>query len=67
MDYIGCKKSKAYQIINKVKKFYDGAIKDLPSYVKRDSVLVYLGSSLERELYILELMKGKRWKKQELI
>ena len=57
MAYIGCKKTKAYQIINKVKKFYGGAIIDLPSCVQRDKVLVYLNTSVERELYIKELLK----------
>ena len=53
MDYVGCGKSKAYEIISTVKKFYGGAIIDLPSCVQRDKVLVYLGTSIEREIYIL--------------
>ena len=57
MDYIGVGKSTAYQIIKVVKRFYNGEIIDQPSYVKRDSVLVYLGTSIERETYCLKLLK----------
>ena len=52
--FVDCKKSKAYQIIAIVKKEFNGSIKYNPSFVKRDSVIAYLGSSIERELYILE-------------
>ena len=52
MAYIGCGKTKAYEIFNAVKRFYNGAIPNLSEYVKRDSVLNYLGTSIEHELYI---------------
>lgn len=55
--YIGCEKSKAYEIINAVKKFYGGAVIGLPSCVQRDKVLVFLGTSIERETYILKILK----------
>lgn len=57
MEYIGCGRTKAFEIMKKVKRFYNGAIPDLNEYVKRDSVLNYLGTSIEHELYINNLMK----------
>lgn len=57
MEYIGCKRTKAFEIMKKVKRFYNGAVPDLNEYVKRDALLNYLGSSIERELYIDNLIK----------
>lgn len=60
MSYVGCEKSKAYQIIKVVKARYGGKIAELPSCVKRDSVLAYLGTSIERENYVLKVLKEGR-------
>lgn len=57
MEYIGCERTKAFEIMKKVKRFYNGAVPDLNEYVKRDALLNYLGSSIERELYIDNLIK----------
>lgn len=60
MAYVDCKKTKAYEIMATVKKFYNGTIIGLPSCVKRDSVLVYLGTSIEHENYIIETLQERR-------
>lgn len=59
MSYLGIKKTKAYEIMDKVKRFYNGSVPDFKGYVKRDSVLNYLGTSIERELYVLEQLERK--------
>ncbi len=58
-EYVGCKKSKAYQIIETCKKQLNGAIRFNPSCVSRDSVLAYLGTTIERETYIKECLERK--------
>ena len=60
--YVGCKKSKAYQIIDKCKKELGGSIRFNPHCVTRDSVIAYCGSSIERELYILNLKRKEEGK-----
>lgn len=52
MNYCGVKKTKSYEIMALAKKHYNGTIPALPSYVRRDSVLGLLGTSIERETYI---------------
>ena len=60
MEYIGCRKTKAYEIMSKVKRFYNGAIPNEPSFVTRDSVLAYLKTSVERELYVIEQINNSK-------
>lgn len=57
MSYLEVGRTKAYEIIKAVKRFYNGAVPNETSWVKRDSVLNYLGTSIERELYINETLK----------
>lgn len=57
MSYLGCQKSKAYEVISIVKKHYGGATEFGTGYVKRDSVLAFLDTSIERECYIDECLK----------
>lgn len=52
MSYLDVGKTKAYEIMKMVKRYYNGAIPNLTEYVKRDSVLNYLGTDIERETYI---------------
>ena len=63
MAYVGCKKTKAYEIMARCKKRFNGSIPNEPSVVTRDSVLNYYGTSIEREFYIKEkyeeLQQGK--------
>lgn len=67
MEYIGCGKTKAYEIMKAVKRFYDGAVPNLTEYVKRDSVLNYLGTTIYHELYIDEQLKRKEEKDYETL
>ena len=54
MLYCDVKKSKAYEIISICKKQLNGAVRFNPHGVKRDSVLEYLGTSIEKESYVLK-------------
>ena len=57
--YCECRKSKAYEIIKVVKEKFNGSIRFNPSCVKRDSVLAFLGTSIERELYVKNLKERR--------
>ena len=57
MRFLDCKKSKAYEVIAIVKKKYNGNSNFGTGYVKRDSVLAFLDTSIERECYIAEQVK----------
>lgn len=61
MNYLRCKKSKAYEVMSRCRKYYNGTIPFEKSLVTRDSVLSYLRTSIERELYI-----GKEVYEEEL-
>lgn len=68
MAYVGCKKSKAYQIMARCKQRFNGSIPNEPSVVTRNSVLNYFKTSIEEEIYIKgiienneELHKRKLW------
>ena len=52
MFYCNVRKSKAYEIIAICKKELNGTVRFNPHGVKRDSVLQYLGTDIERETYI---------------
>ena len=56
-DYVDCKKSKAYQIMQIAKSKHNGVVKFNSQCVYRDSVLASLGIILERELYIKKLIE----------
>ena len=60
MSYCDVKTTKAYEIMAICRKRYGGTIKDLPQYVKRDSVLAFLGTTAEREIEIINLSATKR-------
>lgn len=53
MFYCGVKKSKAFEIIKLCKEKLNGAVRFNDHAVKRDSVLTYMGTDIERETYIL--------------
>lgn len=57
MTYIGCGKTKAYEVMKICRRKYNGAIPHEPQCVTRDSVLVYLGSSIEREVYCKKILE----------
>ena len=52
MLYCKVKKSKAFLIINECKDKLNGKVLFDKSKVKRDSVLAYMGSSIEHERYV---------------
>ena len=54
MFYCGVKKSKAYEIIKVCKDKLNGAVRFNDHAVKRDSVLEYMGTDIEREAYVLK-------------
>ena len=53
MEYCEVKTTKAYEIMKIVRKEYGGTIKHLPDCVRRNSVLTFLGTTLEEELKIV--------------
>ena len=54
MSYCGVKKSKAYEIIKVCKEKFGGSVLFNKHGVKRDSVLAYCGTDIEREGYVLK-------------
>lgn len=52
-EYVGCGLTKGYEIMRIVREEYGGTIKHLPSYVRRDSVLAFLGTTIEEELKVV--------------
>ena len=64
MEYCGVKKSKAFEIIKVCKERLNGVVRFNKHGVKRDSVLEYMGSDIERETYILKQLE-KQEDKQE--
>lgn len=59
-DYVECKKSKAYQIMGIAKTKFNGVVCFNSRCVLRDSVLQVIGTSIERETYILKQIKERR-------
>lgn len=53
-NYLGVGTTKAYELIAKCRKEYNGTIKELPNCIKRDSFLAMLGTSAEREISLIE-------------
>lgn len=54
MEYCGVKRSKAYEIIKVCKEKLNGTVRFNPHGVKRNSVLEYMGTSIEQEAYVLK-------------
>lgn len=54
MLYCECKKSKAYEIMKICKEQFNGNVLFEKSSVKRNSVLEYLGTSIEEEVNVLK-------------
>lgn len=52
-----CKKTKAYEIMKVAKQKYNGKVACDSRCVKRDSVLLVMGTSIEREVYLLKILK----------
>lgn len=57
MAYAKCGKTKAFEIMRDGKKKYGGCVQISHQLVRRDSVLIVLGTSIEREIYILNQIK----------
>lgn len=54
MLYCNVKKSKAYEIIKTCKEKLNGSVRFNTHGVKRNSVLEYMGTSIEQEAYVLK-------------
>ena len=54
MAYCGVKKSKAFEIMKLCKEKLNGTVLFNKHAVKRNSVLEYMGTSLEQESYVLQ-------------
>ena len=52
-EYVGCKKSKAYELMAVAREKYKGSVRFNSRVITRDSLLQAIGTSIERELYIL--------------
>lgn len=59
MLYTGYKKSKCFLIMKLVKKQFNGKVTFNPHVVKRDSVLEFLGTSIERERYVIKQLEDE--------
>ena len=57
-DFFNIKKSKAYQIMKIAREEFNGNVRFNSQAVKRDSLLLAMGTTIEREIYILNQMKG---------
>lgn len=57
-EYLECKKSKAYELMKVARNQFSGDVRFNSRVVKRDSLLLAIGSYIEREIYILNQMKG---------
>ena len=60
MKYLGIGKTKAYKYMNVAKTKYNGSVAGNTEQVKRDSLLLTIGTSIERELYIKRQIKERR-------
>ena len=58
-EYARCEKSKAYQLIKVAKEQYKGTVRFNSRCVKRDSVLLAMGTSIEQETYIERRLNEK--------
>lgn len=62
--YTGFKKTKAFEIIKFCKENLNGEVvfREKEAVVRRDSVLEYCGSSIERERYVLKQLEEEEKK-----
>ena len=63
--YTGFKKTKAFEIIKFCKENLNGKVifREKEAVVKRDSILEYNSSSIEREKYVLKQLEEEQEKK----
>lgn len=64
--YSNSKKTKAYEIMKLAREKYNGGVSFNSQCVSRDSVLLVLGTSIEREIYILKQLKERRTNEETL-
>jgi len=57
MAYCQVQKSKAFQIMDIVKKQFNGNVLFNPHVVSRDGVLAYMDTSIERERYVIRQLE----------
>lgn len=55
--YLSCGKTKAYEIMRVARNKYKGNVACDSRCVSRDSLLLAIGSNIEREVYILNQIK----------
>lgn len=65
-DYTGFGRTKSYEIMNKAKRRYKGVVDVSDSVVSRDSVLLVLKTSIERETYIKDRLQERRENEETL-
>lgn len=65
MLYCNTKKSKAFEIIALCKQRLNGSVTFDKHKVKRDSVLAYCGSSIERERYVIAQLEKQEQEVKE--
>lgn len=57
MQYTDFGKTKCYELMKVAKTKYQGCVGLSSSVVKRDSVLLALNTSIERETYVIKVLK----------
>lgn len=58
MLYCDCGKTKSYEIMKICKEQFNGSVRFNTHAVRRDSVLAYCGTDIEREKYIVQQLKS---------
>ena len=58
MTYCNVKKTKAFEIIKECKTKLNGKVIFNDHAIKRDSVLAYCGTSIERERYVIKQLEA---------
>lgn len=66
-SYLECGKTKAYEYMRVAKKHYNGKVDGNSEVITRDSLLLTIGTSIEREIYILKTLKRKEAKNEETL
>ena len=65
-NYLGIGKTKAYEYMRIAREKYNGAVIGNTQQIKRDSLLLAIGTTIERELYIKNQIKERRLNEETL-
>lgn len=57
-EYLSCKKSKAYELMKIAREEHNGDVRFNPQVITRDSFLLTIQTSIEREIYILNCIEN---------